>query len=184
VSCPQCAANPQSASPLFQYERRGAPRLPGCPQLCMQKSHPDRQVRRVRIGASCPPVATEHLFDLFIGRQIAPRSARLDDLPFLFADVIVRTPCSTSRTKRTTFSWSSGAQLSTRSRTAFTSSFFIWDILTYCLFSAQSARHRRHQTTAQPRAPPASPLLKSVSHPAPNSHAPRLQFSCSRPTKS
>jgi hypothetical protein len=92
VSCLQCAAKPQSASPLFQYERQGAPRLPDCPQLCMQKSHRDRQVRRVHIGASCPPIATEHLFDFFIGRQIAPSRACFDDLPFLFADVIVRTP--------------------------------------------------------------------------------------------
>jgi hypothetical protein len=32
------------------------------------------------------------LFDLFIGRQIAPSRARFDDLPFLFADVVVRAP--------------------------------------------------------------------------------------------
>jgi hypothetical protein len=62
------------------------------PQLCTQKSHRDRQARRVHIGASCTPIATEHLFDFFIGRQIAPSRACFDDLPFLFADVVVRAP--------------------------------------------------------------------------------------------
>src|SRR6202795_1399122 len=58
----------------------------------MQKSHRDRQVRLVHIGASCPPIATEHPFDFFIGRQIAPSRTCFDDLPFLFADVVVRAP--------------------------------------------------------------------------------------------
>jgi hypothetical protein len=91
VSCLQCAAKPRSASPLFQYERQGAARLPDCPQLCMQKSHRDRQVRRVHIRASCPPIAREHLLNLFVGRQIAPSRACFDDLPFLFADVVENT---------------------------------------------------------------------------------------------
>jgi hypothetical protein len=92
VSSLLCAAKPQSASPLFQYERQGAPRLRDYPQLCMQKSHRDRQVRRVHSGASCTPIATEHLFDLLISRQIAPSRACFDDRPFLFADVVVRAP--------------------------------------------------------------------------------------------
>jgi hypothetical protein len=41
-------------------------------------------VRRVHIGASCTPIATEHLLDLFIGRQIAPSRASFDNLTPLF----------------------------------------------------------------------------------------------------
>jgi hypothetical protein len=42
------------SSPFFRYERQVDPRLPDCPQLCMQKSHRDRQARRVGHRAASP----------------------------------------------------------------------------------------------------------------------------------
>jgi hypothetical protein len=45
----------------------------------MQKSHRDRQARRVHIGASRTPIATEGLFDLFVAREIASRGPRFDN---------------------------------------------------------------------------------------------------------
>jgi hypothetical protein len=58
----------------------------------MQKSHRDQQVRRVHTGASCPPIAREHPLDFFVRCKIAPSRACFDDLPFLFADVVVSAP--------------------------------------------------------------------------------------------
>src|SRR5208282_1845333 len=56
------------------------------------KFHQGRRARRVRIGASCASIATEHLLHLFIGRQVSPRRARFDDLPFFISDLIVCAP--------------------------------------------------------------------------------------------
>jgi hypothetical protein len=72
-------------SRMFNSSNETACGLPICPQRCTQKSHRDRQVRHVHIGASCTPIAAEHLFDLFFARQIAAHG-------------------STSRTNRATFS--------------------------------------------------------------------------------
>jgi len=58
----------------------------------MQKSHQDRQARRVHIGASRTPIATEDLFDLFVAHQIASRGPRFDNFPLLIGDVVIRTP--------------------------------------------------------------------------------------------
>ena len=44
---------------------------------------------RAHIGASCAPIASEHLFDIFITRQITPPRARFDSFPFFIGNPIV-----------------------------------------------------------------------------------------------
>src|ERR1700722_20157564 len=82
----------QFALQLLLCAQPGVQPLQGYLVRYMRKSHRDRQARRVHTVASCPAITAEHFLDFFVTRQVSPRGAFFDDLPFVVGNVVCGSP--------------------------------------------------------------------------------------------